>query len=86
MRKEIVIQPLLERYKCSLPSLVHSDCGNQYRLRNYQGLLTEKQMTHSMSHPGTPGMATLFRTIFLRCRFFITVISDNLQVAYSIGS
>lgn len=53
MSKEIVIQPL-EQYKGYLPSVVHSDRGSQYRSCNYQELLTEKQMTHSMSHPGTP--------------------------------
>lgn len=53
MRKEIVIQPL-ERYKGSLPSVVHSDRGSQYRSHSYQEFLTEKQTTHSMSHPGTP--------------------------------
>ena len=53
MRKEILIQQL-ERYNGSLSSVVHSDRGSQYRSHNYQELLTEKQITHSMSHPGTP--------------------------------
>jgi len=53
MRKDIVINPL-KYYKGTLPKMIHSDRGSQYRSYDYQELLEIHGITHSMSEPGTP--------------------------------
>lgn len=53
MRKSIVLNPLTS-YPGRLPKMIHSDRGSQYRSYDYQELLEEYFITHSMSEPGTP--------------------------------
>lgn len=53
MKKHIVIDPI-RNYKGSLPEIIHSDRGSQYRSYDYRDLLESKRITHSMSEPGTP--------------------------------
>lgn len=44
--------------------MVYSDLGSQYRSHDYQELLTEKHMTHSMSHPGTPAYNAVIESFY----------------------
>lgn len=53
MKKSIVLDPLLH-FKGSLPSMIHSDRGSQYRSYAFQDYLESHHITHSMSEPGTP--------------------------------
>ena len=52
MKKAIVLNPLLT-YHGSLPQLIHSDRGSQYRSYAFQEFLVNHQIDHSMSRPGT---------------------------------
>lgn len=53
MKKAIVLDPLIS-HEGSLPEMIHSDRGSQYRSHAYQELLESHGITHSMSEPGTP--------------------------------
>jgi len=53
MKTHIVIDPL-KQYDGTLPDIIHSDRGGQYRSYAYRDLLEAKDIQHSMSQPGTP--------------------------------
>ena len=53
MKKSIVMDPLIH-YQGTLPEIIHSDRGSQYRSYAYQELLEDHHIVHSMSEPGTP--------------------------------